>query len=141
MTTLTALTRRGPLAGMALGLLPSATGCSRRASASAQGTGQQEAAASLAGFEHRFGARLGVYARDTGTGAEYGYRADNRFPMCSTYKVLAAAAVLNRNSSGPNQRLGQAAVRYSDNTAANSLLEELGGPAGAPRTPARSGIT
>jgi beta-lactamase class A len=130
MTTLTSLTRRGLLAGVVLGLLPSVTGCSERASGPDRGTGQQAVTSSLAGLEHRFDARLGAYARDTGTGAELGYRADDRFPMCSTYKVLAAAAVLNRSFSGTNERLCEAAVRYSDNAAANSLLEELGGPAG-----------
>jgi hypothetical protein len=55
-------------------------------------------AARLAGLERRFGARLGVYARDTGSGAAVAYHADERFPMCSTYKVLAAAAVLHRDS-------------------------------------------
>lgn len=130
MTTLTTTTRRGLLAGVVLGLLPSATGCSSRASGPDQRTGQQAVTSSLAGLGHRFDVRLGAYARDTGTGAELGYRADDRFPMCSTYKVLAAAAVLNRSISGTKEHLCEAAVRYSDNAAANSLLEELGGPAG-----------
>jgi beta-lactamase class A len=84
MTTLTTTTRRGLLAGVVLGLLSSATGCSSRASGPDQRTGQQAVTSSLAGLEHRFHVRLGAYARDTGTGAELGYRADDRFPMCST---------------------------------------------------------
>jgi beta-lactamase class A len=130
MTTLTTMTRRGLLASAVFGLLPSATGCSGSASGPDQGTDQQAVTSGLAGLEHRFGARLDAYARDTGTGAEVGYRAGDRFPMCSTYKVLAAAAVLNRGNTGINERLCEAAVRYSDNTAANLLLEVLGGPAG-----------
>jgi beta-lactamase class A len=111
----------------------------------------------LAELERRFDARLGVYALDTGTGRELAHRADERFAMCSVFKALAAAAVLDRN---PPERLDErvhyrasdlasayspiaeqhvadgmtirelcdAAVRYSDNTAANLLLADLGGP-------------
>jgi beta-lactamase class A len=99
-----------------------------------------------------------VYARDTGTGATADHRGDERFPMCSTFKVLAAAAVL-RDATGAELRrrvpvtardilafspvtgtrvgagmtlteLCEAAVRHSDNAAANLLLRELGGPRG-----------
>jgi beta-lactamase class A len=33
---------------------------------------------------------------DTGSGKRFDYRAEERFPMCSTFKFLAAAAVLKR---------------------------------------------
>lgn len=45
-------------------------------------------------LEQRHSARLGVYARDTATDRVVRYRADERFPMCSTFKTLAVAAVL-----------------------------------------------
>lgn len=55
-------------------------------------------AAGLAGkmeeLERTYAARLGVFARDTGTGRLVAYRAGERFPMCSVFKSLAAAAVL-----------------------------------------------
>lgn len=114
------------------------------------------AAARFAELESRFDARLGVYAVDTGTGQELSHQAGERFPMCSTFKVQAAAAVLDRNStehldlrvryraadvvpfspiteshvgSGLTIReLCDAAIRYSDNTAGNLLLDDLGGP-------------
>jgi beta-lactamase class A len=120
--------------------------------------GDPAVAARLAGLERRFGARLGVYARDTGSGATVAYQADERFPMCSTFKVLAAAAILHRDSPAelgrrvrysradlmpPSpvtaahlatgltvEQLCQAAVSDSDSTAANLLLAKLGGPAG-----------
>jgi beta-lactamase class A len=131
MTTVTTMTRRGLLATAVIGLLPSVTGCSGGSPRPGGGTGQQAVTASLAGLERRFGARLGAYARDTGTGAVLGYRAGERFPMCSTYKVLAAAAVLHQGGSAVlSERLGQEAVSYSDNTAGNLLLGQLGGPAG-----------
>lgn len=113
--------------------------------------------AALRRLERRHDARLGVYALDTGNGRELAYHADERFPFASTFKALAAAALLrevgveglrttvaveqlvNAHSPVTEQRVGtrmslkalaSAAVRYSDNTAANLLLDELGGPKG-----------
>ncbi|CCH31249.1 class A beta-lactamase [Saccharothrix espanaensis] len=111
-----------------------------------------------AGLERKFDARLGVYAVATGSGATFAYRADERFAFCSTFKGLAAAAVLQRNplahldtvvtytdadlmksstitrehvATGMTIRdLCDAAVRYSDGTAGNLLVRDLGGPAG-----------
>jgi len=108
-------------------------------------------------LERRFDARLGVYAIDTGSGRELAHRAGARFPFASTFKALAAGAMLRElglermdrqvpitrldaaHSPVTGQRVGTsmtltalsaAAVRYSDNTAANLLLDELGGPKG-----------
>ncbi|MBK1785816.1 class A beta-lactamase [Prauserella cavernicola] len=111
----------------------------------------------LAELERKYGARLGVHAVATDTGATIAYRADERFAFCSTFKFLAAAAVLHRNplshldttvnysevdlmtSSVITERhvdtgmtirqVCDAAVRYSDGTAGNLLLRDLGGPA------------
>src|SRR5262249_14153726 len=47
-------------------------------------------------IEQRTGARIGVAAIDTGSGKRLDYRSEERFPMCSTFKFLAAAAVLKR---------------------------------------------
>lgn len=107
-------------------------------------------------LERKFDARVGVYAVATGTGVAVAHRADERFAFCSTFKGLAAAAVLSRNpmshldtvvtyaeadlmkssaitrehvATGMTLRdLCDAAVRYSDGTAGNLLLRELGGP-------------
>ena len=54
----------------------------------------------LAEIEAREGGRLGVFVVDTGTGATIEHRADERFPMCSTFKLLAAAAALKRVDEG-----------------------------------------
>jgi beta-lactamase class A len=94
-------------------------------------------------------------------GRELTYNADERFPFASTFKALAAAAILQKygvgrldetvpitrlvNAYSPvtAQRVGtsmtlralcSAAVRYSDNTAANLLLDRLGGPKGLDAT-------
>jgi beta-lactamase class A len=44
--------------------------------------------------------RLGVAVLDTATGEIAGHRLDERFPMCSTFKALAAALVLGRVDAG-----------------------------------------
>jgi len=51
-------------------------------------------------IEERTGARIGVAALDTGSGKRFDYRSEERFPMCSTFKFLAAAAVLKRVDDG-----------------------------------------
>ncbi len=113
-------------------------------------------------LEEEFDARLGVYALDTATQRSVEFRADERFAYCSTFKVLAFGAVLDRTalddldrvvtyseadlvfhspvtqehvSTGMTLReLGDAALRHSDNTASNLLFEELGGPEGLAET-------
>ena len=47
-------------------------------------------------IEQRTDARIGVAALDTTSGKRLDYRSEERFPMCSTFKLLAAAAVLKR---------------------------------------------
>jgi beta-lactamase class A len=51
-------------------------------------------------IEERTGARIGVAALDTANGKRLDYRSEERFPMCSTFKFLAAAAVLKRVDDG-----------------------------------------
>lgn len=143
------LTRRAALIGAAL------AACAVRSAEAAE-----DAAARLAQLERRDGGMLGVEVRDTATGRRFGHRADDRFPLCSTFKAVAAAAVLARADKGQddlNRRIGYtrdallshapvtakhietgmtlaelcaAAVVWSDNTAANLMLDTLGGPAG-----------
>lgn len=50
----------------------------------------------IAAIEERIGGRVGVYAVDTATRRELVHRADERFAMCSTFKWVLAAAVLER---------------------------------------------
>ena len=51
-------------------------------------------------IEKRTGARIGVAAIDTGDGKRLDYRSEERFPMCSTFKFLAVAAVLKLVDEG-----------------------------------------
>jgi beta-lactamase class A len=95
-----------------------------------------------------------VYALDTGTGRVVSYQAGTRFAYCSTFKALAAGILLMRGApldkvihcrasdlveyspiTSRHVKMGmtleavmEAALEHSDNTAANLLLEQLGGP-------------
>jgi beta-lactamase class A len=51
-------------------------------------------------IEEKTGARIGVAAVDSGSGKRLDYRSEERFPVCSTFKFLAAAAVLKRVDDG-----------------------------------------
>ena len=112
----------------------------------------------LEALEKSAGGRLGVALINTADDSQIVYRADERFAMCSTSKVMAAAAVLKQSESDKtllNQRveikksdlinynpiaekhvngtmtlaeLSAAALQYSDNTAMNKLIAHLGGP-------------
>ncbi|WP_440446425.1 class A beta-lactamase [Neobacillus bataviensis] len=112
----------------------------------------------FAELENKYDARLGVYAIDTGTHRTVSYRPNERFAYASTYKALAAGALLQHYSIEQLDQLVtyksedivsyspvtslhvdtgmtlreviEAAVRYSDNTAGNLLLKKLGGPEG-----------
>ena len=102
--------------------------------------------------------RLGVSIFDAQTLEPFNHNGDDRFPMCSTFKFLAVGAVLKRVDDGKEQLgrtipvgegdvvpgssrvkapvpggmtmadLCEAAMIYSDNTAANLILASLGGP-------------
>jgi len=92
------ITRRGILAGAAV----LACGHGLRASrAAGEGAGASGASADrIAALEKRAGGRLGVAAVDTATGRRLAHRGGQRFPLCSTFKFLAAAAILQRVDRG-----------------------------------------
>ncbi|HWK45586.1 MAG TPA: class A beta-lactamase [Stellaceae bacterium] len=54
----------------------------------------------LAEIEKAVGARLGVAVLDTETGRRWSHRSTERFPLCSTFKVIACGAVLARVDAG-----------------------------------------
>ncbi len=84
-----ALSRRGVLAAMA-GVLSACATPSRAGPFSAD----------LKALETRAGGRLGVSVLDTATGASIGHRADERFGMCSTFKLPLAAMMLREADAG-----------------------------------------
>jgi len=151
-------TRRAFLGGLAAVMAPLPS------SAAPSGDTLKSAAAEIAAIEAREGGRLGVAVIDSGSGLTLTHRADERFPMCSTFKLLAAAAVLERVDAGAERldrkiaygasdlleyapvakahvadgamTLGDlcaAAIDWSDNTAANLVLQTIDGPAGFTR--------
>ncbi|GJD55273.1 class A beta-lactamase [Methylobacterium dankookense] len=61
---------------------------------------EEDAQARLLALARGFSGRLGVAARDTGSGRGLAHAADERFPLCSTFKLLAAAALLARVERG-----------------------------------------
>ncbi|MGX5497600.1 class A beta-lactamase BlaIII [Bacillus wiedmannii] len=117
-----------------------------------ENTGNQ----SFAKLEKEYDAKLGIYALDTGTNQTIAYHSDDRFAFASTSKSLAVGALLRKNSlEALDQRitythedlsnynpitekhvdtgmtlkeLADASVRYSDSTAHNLILKQLGGP-------------
>lgn len=130
-----------------------ATACPLPAAWAADSFRQQAAA-----LEKTAQGRLGLHVIDTATGHEYGWRADERFMMLSSSKLLIAALVLARVDRGQEQlarriaygqdrvlswapvtakhagdgltvgELCAAAIAMSDNTAANLLMDSFGGP-------------
>ena len=120
-------------------------------------------------LEEKYDATLGIYALDTETNKEISYNADERFAYCSTYKALAAGAILEKYSieeldnviyfeeedvlsyapvakdkvdTGMTIReICDAAVRQSDNTAGNLQFTLLDGPNGFKQSLSKIGDT
>src|SRR5689334_15573181 len=57
----------------------------------------------LEAYEHESGGKIGVYAENLATGKKLGWRADERFVMCSTFKASLAACVLSRVDRGQDR--------------------------------------
>lgn len=142
------------LRSLFLGFLFSAT--LARAIAGAGAT--EDASAEFRRLEGPVGGRLGVAALRVSDGKRLEYRANESFPFCSTFKVLLVADLLARSvhdadlgnrllryssenlvsySPVTKKRLESgmtvfelcaATIQYSDNTAANLLIELAGGP-------------
>jgi beta-lactamase class A len=70
--------------------------------------------AELETIRARIGGRLGVHALDTGSGRRIGLADGERFAMASTFKLLLAAAVLERCDRGVLQLDQQVAYSESD---------------------------
>ncbi|TQL66490.1 beta-lactamase class A [Nocardioides albertanoniae] len=143
------LSRRAVLGGAAAAATLAATAAASPAAFAADSP-------SIAALEKRHQRRLGVWATNMRTGRTLAHRADERFPMCSTFKTLLAAQILRdlpartlqqrltwdesdvvanspvtslttRNGLTVAQ-LAEATLTRSDNTAANVLLHLVGGP-------------
>jgi beta-lactamase class A len=112
----------------------------------------------IATIERDAGGPFGVALLDTGSGTRFEHRAQQRFPLCSTFKLLLAARLLHGAQTGRWQmtdrlpvtqadmlshapfterriggtasllELADAMVTNSDNPAANIGLKHVGGP-------------
>lgn len=112
---------------------------------------------SIAELEVITGGKIGIYVINTANNMTFHYRGDERFPMGCTSKVMGVAAILKKSTQQPNllqkrvnytktdltnwspvtakhlhggmtiEALCAAAISYSDNTAMNLLVKELGG--------------
>ncbi|WP_210491496.1 class A beta-lactamase [Patulibacter sp. SYSU D01012] len=144
-----------------------ATPTTTRATPAAGPSPSATARPALARLERGHGARLGVLAVDTGSGRTLAYRADERFAFASTGKALTAGLLLRTASDRDLRRVVRyrkadlleyapvtrrhlrtgmslrgltiAALQLSDNTAANLVMRELGGPAAVERALRRMG--
>ena len=85
--------------------------------------------ARLAALERRHGGQLGVAILDTVGGRRINHRGEERFPMCSTFKWLAAALVLARVDRG-EERLDRRVVFDAKDLVSYSPVTEK--HAGAP---------
>lgn len=170
---MTVVSRRMAMAGLMGGAMSVwLAGCSRGGAAdpqktdgqagvpAAEGTSYDPAAltAALALLEDQAKGRLGAFIFDPARAQGFGWRQDERFSMCSTFKLSLAAMVLSLADAGQAdlgkvltwsqsdlvshspvtsqhvaggltvQDIARAALVASDNTAANVLLREFGGP-------------
>lgn len=66
----------------------------------ARAAGSPDGEKRLVALERNHGGRLGVSILDTATGRRISHRGGERFLMCSTFKLLAVAAVLARVDTG-----------------------------------------
>ncbi len=112
----------------------------------------------LATLETSSGGRIGISAINTANNMRFQYRAEERFPICSTNKVMGVSAILKKSMTDNHflqqkviykkddlvvyspmtkkhladgmtiAELCAAAITLSDNTAINLLMKKLGGP-------------
>src|ERR1700742_4143430 len=75
--------------------------------------------AQFAAIEKQTGGRLGIAAIDTATGRRFEHRAQERFALCSTFKLLAVGALLarvDRKHEDLHRRIRFAASDLIDNS-------------------------
>jgi beta-lactamase class A len=78
------------------GQVAARTGTGAGTATAAPAAGQTEARAALRDLERSYQGRIGLYALDTGTGKTISHRDQESFPMLSTFKAMASAAVLDK---------------------------------------------
>lgn len=117
--------------GLTLAAMAPLVGCAVGSVASAETS--RRWASTLEQIEHNAKGRLGVAMLDTGSGLALGWRQDERFAMCSTFKVPLAAWMLALVDQGL-ERL-DARVQYSS----TDVVEYS--PVSGPKAGAGGGLT
>lgn len=112
----------------------------------------------IASLERNFDGKIGVYAINTNNNQTIGYRANERFPVQSTMKLIGVAALLKQSQYNKNllqerihyskndlapwhpitgkyvnsgmtlEDLAESAISYSDNVGIDLIMNKLGGP-------------
>ncbi len=90
----------------------------------------QDTVSLLRQLEGHQGGRLGVALVDTASGRRVSYRGDERFPMCSTFKFLAAALMLARVDRGEEKLDRRVVFAASDLVPYSPATKEHAGPGG-----------
>lgn len=119
--------RRGWMMGVAL--LPVA-GCALPGGEKNRGQATLSLQAALRRVEHRVGGRLGVAVLDSGSGALVTYRGDERFALCSTFKLLLVAHILQRADQGLERMDVRVRYGHEDLVAYSQRTEPHAGAAG-----------
>ncbi|MCI4010451.1 class A beta-lactamase [Brevibacterium sp. ZH18] len=121
---------------------------------------QEDITSELTAIEDQYDARVGVHAMDTSDGSTIEHRSEERFGFASTIKSLAVAELLARTTPEdldeqvtwtkedvekagyapvtkkhlgdglPLEKVAEAAIRVSDNAAANIVFDHIDGPKG-----------
>ena len=93
-------TRRSFSTGLVTTMLAASLAPSSRGVRAAERAMNDDLAEALGRIEAASGGRLGVAILDTASGRRIGHRSTERFPLCSTFKVLACGAVLTEVDLG-----------------------------------------
>lgn len=126
--------------------------------ANTQSIKSSEAQEQLKKLENSFDGKIGIYAINTNNNQIIAYRADERFPVQSTMKLIGVATLLKQSQTDKDllqkkinysendliswhpitgkyvktgmtlEALAEAAMSYSDNSAINFIMRTLGGP-------------
>jgi beta-lactamase class A len=84
----------------------------------------------FAELEKKLVARLGAAVLDTHTGQRWTHREHERFPMCSTFKLLASSAVLAKVDAGKEQLNRKINIEAKDLVSFSPITEKRVGPEG-----------
>ncbi|MFE1570366.1 class A beta-lactamase [Comamonas odontotermitis] len=122
------LVASGLAAGFAAATGLGLAGCAHRVAAHPKA--DKALASALAGIEKQSGGRMGIYVYDAVTGGEAGWRARERFPMCSTFKTLLAAHVLHLAQDGQVDLGRQVAIAQTDLVTYSPVTEKYAGQPG-----------